>query len=99
MQKEYEHWLERKKLDRECSVLQEIARLKEAGFKSAECIYLNGKFTVIMAQLFAGRTGFPYLVVIGSVFSAVWDMQYVILQRYNRPKIARLMKDLKLSQM
>ena len=46
-----------------------------------------------------GQTGFPYLVVIGSVFSAVWDMQYVILQRYNRPKIVRLMKDFKLTQM
>ena len=49
-QKEYERWLERKKLDRECSVLQEIAWLKEAGFTSAECIYLNGKFAVIIAQ-------------------------------------------------
>ena len=49
-QKEYERWLERKKLDRECSVMQEIAWLKEAGFKSAECIYLNGKFAVIMAE-------------------------------------------------
>lgn len=49
-QKEYERWLERKKLDRECSVLQEIAWFKEAGFKSAECIYLNGKFVVIMAE-------------------------------------------------
>ena len=49
-EKEYERWLERKKLDRECSVAQEIAWLKEAGFKSAECIYLMGKFAIILAE-------------------------------------------------
>lgn len=48
-EKEFERWQERKKLDRECSVRQEIEWLKQAGFKSAECIYLNGKFAVIMA--------------------------------------------------
>ena len=42
--------LERKKLDRECSVPQEISWLKEAGFKTAECIYLMGKFAVILAE-------------------------------------------------
>ena len=57
---------------------------------------LKSIFAVLIPILFIGRTGFPYLVVIGSVFSAVWDMQYVILQRYNRPKIVRLMKDLSL---
>lgn len=48
-EKEFSRWQERKKLDRECSVRQEIKWLKQAGFKSAECIYLNGKFAVIMA--------------------------------------------------
>lgn len=65
----------------------------------AELVHLIIIFTVLIPVLFAVRTGFPYLVVIGSVFSAVWNMQYVILQRYNRPKIVRLMKDLKLAQM
>ena len=49
-EKEFDRWLERKKLDRECSVAQEIAWLKEAGFKSAECIYLMGKFAIILAE-------------------------------------------------
>ena len=48
--KEFDLLLERKKLDLECSVAQEIAWLKEAGFKSAECIYLMGKFAVISAE-------------------------------------------------
>ncbi|MGN0739125.1 MAG: class I SAM-dependent methyltransferase [Treponema sp.] len=49
-EKEYDRWLERKKLDRECTVAQEIAWLKEAGFTSVECIYLMGKFAVISAE-------------------------------------------------
>ena len=49
-EKEFDRWQERKKLDRECSVRHEIEWLKQAGFKSAECIYLNGKFAVIMAR-------------------------------------------------
>lgn len=49
-EKEYERWQERKKLDRECSVRQETEWLKQAGFKRAECIYLNGKFAVILAE-------------------------------------------------
>ena len=61
----------------------------------AELVHLIIIFAVLIPILFARQTDFPCLVVIGSVFSAVWDMQYVILQRYNRPKIARLMKDLK----
>ena len=49
-QTEYERWLERKKLDRECSVSQELNWLKEAGFKNADCIYSSGKFAVIVAR-------------------------------------------------
>lgn len=48
--KEYEKWQERKKLDRECSVAEEIQWLKTAGFSSVECVYLNRKFAVIMAK-------------------------------------------------
>ena len=47
---EYERWQERKKLDRECSVADEIRWLKEAGFSAAECVYLNRKFAVILAK-------------------------------------------------
>lgn len=46
---ELARWEERRKLDRECSVAAEIAMLKKCGFKSVECIYLNGKFAVIAA--------------------------------------------------
>lgn len=49
-EKEYESWQERKTLDRECSVPQEIRWLKEAGFPAAECVYLNRKFAVIVAK-------------------------------------------------
>ena len=47
---EYERWLERKKLDKECSVVQEVQWLREAGFPAVECVYLNSKFAVIMAK-------------------------------------------------
>ncbi|MGN0834301.1 MAG: class I SAM-dependent methyltransferase [Candidatus Spyradosoma sp.] len=47
---EFARWRERKKLDRECTVAQEILWLKEAGFASAECLYLNGKFAVVRAE-------------------------------------------------
>ena len=46
---ELARWQERRKLDRECSVGEEIAMLKKSGFQSVECIYLNGKFAVIAA--------------------------------------------------
>lgn len=42
-------WLERRKLDRECSVDEETAMLKEAGFSTVQCIYSYHKFSVIMA--------------------------------------------------
>lgn len=48
-QTEYDRWLERKKLDRETSVQEEINWLKEAGFKTVECVYLKSKFAVILA--------------------------------------------------
>ena len=60
--------------------------------KTLFTIILIIALSVLLPVLFAGRTDFPHLVVIGSVFSAVWDMQYVILQRYNRPMLVRLLR-------
>lgn len=40
---------ERRKLDRECSVEQEIALLKNCGFKVAACVYSCQKFSVVVA--------------------------------------------------
>ncbi|MBP3366096.1 MAG: class I SAM-dependent methyltransferase [Treponema sp.] len=44
-----ELWKERRKLDRECSVEQETAALKESGFKTVKCVYSCQKFSVIVA--------------------------------------------------
>ena len=48
---ELARWQERRKLDRECSVNDEIAMLKTAGFSTAELIYSSGKFAVIAARV------------------------------------------------
>ena len=48
---ELERWQERRKLDRECCVGEEIAMLKKCGYESVECIYLCGKFAVIAARV------------------------------------------------
>ena len=48
---ELARWLERRQLDRECSVSAEIDMLKKSGFKNAGCIYLNGKFAVVAGQV------------------------------------------------
>lgn len=42
-------WRERKKLDRECSVEQEIAMLEKSKFKIVKCVYSCQKFAVIVA--------------------------------------------------
>ena len=47
---ELARWRERRKLDRECTIADEVAMLRNARFKSAECIYSSGKFAVIAAQ-------------------------------------------------
>lgn len=60
----------------------------------AELVHLIIIFAVLLPIIFARQAEFTLLVVIVSLLSAVWDMQYVILQRYNRPKVVRLMKDL-----
>lgn len=42
-------WRERQKLDRECSVQEEIEMLRKAGFPSVECVFSQRKFAVIAA--------------------------------------------------
>ena len=42
-------WRERKNLDRECSVEQEIAMLNKCKFKLIKCVYSCQKFSVIVA--------------------------------------------------
>ena len=42
-------WKERRKLDRECSVEQEIEMLRECRFKAVKCVYSCQKFSVIVA--------------------------------------------------
>lgn len=44
-----ELWKERRKLDKECSVKQEINMLKESGFDNPECVYSFQKFSIIAA--------------------------------------------------
>ena len=44
-----ELWRERQKLDRECSVEEEIEMLRKSGFKTVECVYSYQKFSVIVA--------------------------------------------------
>ncbi len=47
--KDIELWKERRKLDKECSVEDEIKMLKRCNFKEVECVYSNQKFSVIVA--------------------------------------------------
>ena len=47
---ELARWQERRKLDRECSVQEELSMLRQSGFSSVECIFLDGKFAVIAAR-------------------------------------------------
>lgn len=44
-----EHWQKGRSIDKECSVTEEIAMLRAAGFKNVNCIYSNLKFCVILA--------------------------------------------------
>ena len=47
---EYGRWLERRKLDRECTVREELRWLLDAGFSTADCVFCSGKFAVLVAQ-------------------------------------------------
>lgn len=42
-------WKERRKLDRECSVEEEIAMLRKCNFSDVKCVYSYQKFSVIVA--------------------------------------------------
>jgi tRNA (cmo5U34)-methyltransferase len=42
-------WQERKKLDRECSVHEEMVMLQAAGFREVNCVFVQQKFAVICA--------------------------------------------------
>ena len=46
---EIARWRERSKLDRECSVNQEISMLEQSGFSSVNLVFKCGKFAVIQA--------------------------------------------------
>lgn len=47
--KDIELWKERRKLDKECSVKQEVDMLKKSKFEIVECVYSFQKFSVIVA--------------------------------------------------
>ena len=47
--KDMELWKERRKLDRECTVGQEMDMLKDCRFKIVKCVYSCQKFSVIVA--------------------------------------------------
>lgn len=44
-----EHWRKGRSIDKECSVSEEIAMLRSAGFKNVSCIDSNLKFGVILS--------------------------------------------------
>ncbi|MGM9540635.1 class I SAM-dependent methyltransferase [Anaerovibrio sp.] len=44
-----ELWLERRKLDRECSTEAELAMLRRCGFRDVQCVYSYHKFSVLVA--------------------------------------------------
>lgn len=48
-ERDIELWKERRKLDRECSVEQEIEMLCQCKFEAVQCIYSHQKFSVIVA--------------------------------------------------
>ena len=48
-EKDIEMWKERRKLDKECSVEEEVEMLKKSAFSQVKCIYLSQKFAVVMA--------------------------------------------------
>lgn len=42
-------WKERRKLDKECSVENEVAMLNQCAFSEVKCVYSYHKFSVIIA--------------------------------------------------
>jgi tRNA (cmo5U34)-methyltransferase len=47
--KDIEQWKERRKMDREISVEEEVQMLHKCSFAEVKCVYLNQKFAVIVA--------------------------------------------------
>ena len=47
--KDIELWKERRKLDKECSVEQEVDMLRNCKFNVVKCVYSYQKFSVIVA--------------------------------------------------
>ena len=47
--RDIELWKERRKLDRECSVEQEVEMLRQCAFSDVRCLYSYHKFSVIIA--------------------------------------------------
>ena len=47
--KDIEQWKERRKLDKECSVEEEIAMLRRHPFSEVQCLYTYHKFSVVLA--------------------------------------------------
>ena len=45
-----EKWQQRRKLDRECSLEEEIEMLRKSGFREVKCVYSYQKFSVIVAM-------------------------------------------------
>ena len=48
-EKDIQLWKERRMLDKECSVEDEVEMLQNCGFKTVKCVYSNLKFAVIIA--------------------------------------------------
>ena len=48
-----ELWKERRKLDKECPVEEEVAMLEKCKFKNVKCVYSYQKFSVIFAVKYA----------------------------------------------
>lgn len=48
--KDIEFWMDRRQLDRECSVEQEIKMLTDCNFREVKCVYSCQKFAVIIAK-------------------------------------------------
>ena len=48
-ERDLKRWRQRRELDRECSVDDELALLRDGGFRQVECVYANQKFAVIVA--------------------------------------------------
>ena len=44
-----ERWKERRKLDKECSVEEEMRMLRQASFSEVKCLYSYHKFSVVIA--------------------------------------------------